>query len=85
MSSAIRTPKNGTRATRMGPCANTTICHPAITPNVNVEPPFDRHVGGQPALSGEEMDDIHRISADLERWLPRAEDEAASLKTARTL
>jgi len=26
--------------------------------NVNVEPPFDRHVGDKPALSGQEMDDI---------------------------
>ena len=26
--------------------------------NVNVEPPFDRHVGDRPALSGEEMDDM---------------------------
>ena len=26
--------------------------------NVNVEPPFDRHIGDKPALSEEEMDDI---------------------------
>jgi cytochrome c peroxidase len=26
--------------------------------NVNVEPPFDRHIGDRPALSNEEMDDI---------------------------
>ncbi len=26
--------------------------------NINVEPPFDRHVGDKPALSEEEMDDI---------------------------
>jgi cytochrome c peroxidase len=26
--------------------------------NVNIEPPFDRHIGDQPRLSGEEIDDI---------------------------
>jgi len=26
--------------------------------NVNVEPPFDRHVGDKPALSEQEIDDI---------------------------
>jgi cytochrome c peroxidase len=26
--------------------------------NVNIEPPFDRHLGDQPRLSGEEIDDI---------------------------
>ena len=26
--------------------------------NVNIEPPFDRHVGDEPRLSGEEIDDI---------------------------
>jgi cytochrome c peroxidase len=31
---------------------------PEYRANINVEPPFDRHAGDQPALSEEEMDDI---------------------------
>ena len=31
---------------------------PQYRANVNVEPPFDRHIGDKPALSEEEMDDI---------------------------
>jgi cytochrome c peroxidase len=31
---------------------------PQYHPNVNIEPPFDRHIGDQPRLSGEEIDDI---------------------------
>jgi cytochrome c peroxidase len=31
---------------------------PAYRANVNVEPPFDRHVGEKPALSDEEIDDM---------------------------
>jgi cytochrome c peroxidase len=31
---------------------------PQYHPNVNIEPPFDRHVGDQPRLSGDEIDDI---------------------------
>jgi cytochrome c peroxidase len=31
---------------------------PEYHANVNVEPPFDRHAGGNPALSGPEIDDI---------------------------
>jgi cytochrome c peroxidase len=31
---------------------------PQYHANVNIEPPFDRHVGDQPRLSGEEIDDI---------------------------
>jgi hypothetical protein len=31
---------------------------PQYHANVNIEPPFDRHVGDEPRLSGEEIDDI---------------------------
>jgi cytochrome c peroxidase len=31
---------------------------PEYHANVNVEPPFDRHAGNPPALSGSEIDDI---------------------------
>jgi cytochrome c peroxidase len=31
---------------------------PQYHANVNIEPPFDRHIGDQPRLSGEEIDDI---------------------------
>ena len=31
---------------------------PEYRANVNVEPPFDRHAGDKPALSGDEIDDI---------------------------
>jgi cytochrome c peroxidase len=31
---------------------------PQYHANVNIEPPFDRHVGDQPRLSGDEIDDI---------------------------
>jgi cytochrome c peroxidase len=31
---------------------------PQYHANVNIEPPFDRHVGDQPRLSGQEIDDV---------------------------
>ena len=49
--------------------------------NVNIEPPFDRHVGDEPRLSGEEIDDIIAFLQTLTDGYPSGREnpgEAAS-------
>ena len=51
---------------------------PQYQANVNIEPPFDRHVGDEPRLSGEEIDDIIAFLQTLTDGYPSGGGEAAS-------
>jgi hypothetical protein len=51
---------------------------PRYHANVNIEPPFDRHVGDEPRLSGEEIDDIIAFLQTLTDGYPSGGGEAAS-------
>jgi len=51
---------------------------PQYQANVNIEPPFDRHVADEPRLSGEEIDDIIAFLQTLTDGYPSGGGEAAS-------
>ena len=51
---------------------------PQYQANVNIEPPFDRHVADEPRLSGEEIDHIIAFLQTLTDGYPSGGGEAAS-------
>jgi cytochrome c peroxidase len=53
---------------------------PQYHANVNIEPPFDRHIGDQPRLSGEEIDDIIAFLQTLTDGYRGGAEDAKSLR-----